>query len=226
MALMTTGLIRRNGGILARRSVLLTINNQSGRFNHLENRQLRLYSTENTSNEGDNAKKQQSSSPSSAKSSASWPIYVGLAGFFGTLFYQFGMYHDYSNCCNFTKYNKGQQSEGAVNDNKVNNAAASPSSLLLVPFEYIQRTFKKFTGLFTKMAEPAFDSFLPDKTLMNTQDKPYTLVIDLDRFLVAHVWDPALTKWRIAKRPGADLFLFYMAQLYEIVVFSSLSQFV
>lgn len=31
-------------------------------------------------------------------------------------------------------------------------------------------------------------------------------------------------RWRIAKRPGAELFLFYAAQLYEVVVFSALPQ--
>lgn len=30
----------------------------------------------------------------------------------------------------------------------------------------------------------------------------------------------------MAKRPGVDMFLFYMAHMYEIVVFSSMSQFV
>lgn len=48
--------------------------------------------------------------------------------------------------------------------------------------------------------------------------------MDLDRFLVCHLWDREHSKWRIAKRPGADLFLFYASQMYEVVVFSSLPQ--
>jgi hypothetical protein len=54
--------------------------------------------------------------------------------------------------------------------------------------------------------------------------RPYTLVVDLDKFLVCHMWDPVQSRWRIAKRPGADLFLFYAAQMFEVVVFSSLPQ--
>ena len=33
-------------------------------------------------------------------------------------------------------------------------------------------------------------------------------------------------KWKVAKRPGVDMFLFYMAHLYEVVLFSSMNQFV
>ena len=50
-------------------------------------------------------------------------------------------------------------------------------------------------------------------------------MIDLDRFLVCHIFDPEKGRWRIAKRPGAELFLFYMAQIYEVVLFSSMSHF-
>lgn len=50
------------------------------------------------------------------------------------------------------------------------------------------------------------------------------MVIDLDKFLVHHEWDSRANRWRIAKRPGAELFLFYAAQLYEVVVFSGMSQ--
>lgn len=38
------------------------------------------------------------------------------------------------------------------------------------------------------------------------------------------MWDPDHSRWRIAKRPGAELFLFYAAQMFEVVVFSSLPQ--
>lgn len=42
---------------------------------------------------------------------------------------------------------------------------------------------------------------------------------------MCHHWDSVNSRWKIAKRPGADLFLYYMAHLYEVVVFSSLNQF-
>jgi mitochondrial import inner membrane translocase subunit TIM50 len=38
------------------------------------------------------------------------------------------------------------------------------------------------------------------------------------------MWDPEHSRWRIAKRPGAELFLFYAAQMFELIVFSSLPQ--
>lgn len=31
-------------------------------------------------------------------------------------------------------------------------------------------------------------------------------------------------KWRVAKRPNVDMFLFYLAHMYEVVVYSSMSQ--
>ena len=63
---------------------------------------------------------------------------------------------------------------------------------------------------------------LPDKIIDPSHPRPYTLVVDLDKFLVCHLWDHRENRWRIAKRPGSDLFLFYAAQLYEVIVFSSL----
>jgi len=65
---------------------------------------------------------------------------------------------------------------------------------------------------------------LPDKINDPNHPRPYTLVIDLDKFLVCHLWDREHSRWRIAKRPGAELFLFYASQMYEIVVFSALPQ--
>lgn len=47
----------------------------------------------------------------------------------------------------------------------------------------------------------------------------------MDRFLIVHQWDAVNARWKVAKRPGADLFLYYMAHLYELVLFSSLTQF-
>lgn len=65
---------------------------------------------------------------------------------------------------------------------------------------------------------------LPPAAQTGPEAKPFTIVLDLDRFLVSHSWDPILGKWRIAKRPGVDMFLFYLAHMYEVVVFSSMSQ--
>lgn len=88
----------------------------------------------------------------------------------------------------------------------------------------LSRAFSKLSTSVKAFNEPAFSKLLPEP-YRGPNAKPYTLVIDLDRFLVCHIWDPTTSRWRIAKRPGVDLFLFYMAHMYEVVVYSKLSQF-
>lgn len=83
---------------------------------------------------------------------------------------------------------------------------------------------KAATDIISTFSEPAFAKLLPDKVSDPNHPRPFTLVIDLDKFLVCHLWDREHSKWRIAKRPGAELFLFYASQMYEVVVFSSLPQ--
>lgn len=68
--------------------------------------------------------------------------------------------------------------------------------------------------------EPSRDKLLPDQIPPYPGAPPTrTLVIDLDRTLVYSSYSRA-TGWRVAKRPGAEAFLAYMAQFYEIVVFT------
>ena len=92
-------------------------------------------------------------------------------------------------------------------------------------FSNYQRIFKRFGSSVETMKDSAFEKLLPDQPMAQGDHKPMTLVIDLDGFLVAHIWDPIQGRWRIAKRPGADLFLYTAAHLYEVVVFSSMNQF-
>lgn len=69
--------------------------------------------------------------------------------------------------------------------------------------------------------EPSREKLLPDQQAAYPGAPPTrTLVIDLDRTLVFSSYSRA-TGWRVAKRPGAEAFLAYMAQFYEIVVFTS-----
>ena len=66
---------------------------------------------------------------------------------------------------------------------------------------------------------PVFEKLLPDP-LPFPYSRPYTLVIDLDDLLIHSEWSRD-KGWRIAKRPGVDYFLGYLAQFYEIVLFTN-----
>src|SRR5262249_20646353 len=92
------------------------------------------------------------------------------------------------------------------------------------PFHSTSQVCPAFRHVGQQLQEPTFEKLLPDPVPDPTHPHPYTLVVDLDRFLVCHIWDREQSRWRIAKRPGVELFLFWAAQFYEIVVFSSLPQ--
>lgn len=82
-----------------------------------------------------------------------------------------------------------------------------------------QRFKLRFNSIFTYFQEPPFPDLLPPPPPPPYQ-RPLTLVLTLEDFLVHSEW----TKdhgWRTAKRPGADYFLGYLSQYYEIVLFSS-----
>ncbi len=66
--------------------------------------------------------------------------------------------------------------------------------------------------------EPAFEKLLPDPDPMF--ERPYTLCISLEDMLVHSEWSRE-HGWRLAKRPGADYFLHYLSQYYEIVLFTA-----
>ncbi|KAK6496923.1 mitochondrial inner membrane protein required for protein import [Arthrobotrys musiformis] len=65
---------------------------------------------------------------------------------------------------------------------------------------------------------PNGDKLLPDMT--KDTYRPYTLVISLEDMLVHSEWTRE-HGWRTAKRPGAEYFLTYLGQYYEIVIFTS-----
>jgi len=69
--------------------------------------------------------------------------------------------------------------------------------------------------------EPSREKLLPDPVAPFPGSlPPRTLVLDLDETLVHSDWTRS-TGWRTSKRPGVDAFLAYIAQFYEIVVFTS-----
>jgi mitochondrial import inner membrane translocase subunit TIM50 len=69
--------------------------------------------------------------------------------------------------------------------------------------------------------EPSFPKLLPDKVGQFEHLPPYTLVLGLEDLLVHEEWTRE-NGWRIAKRPGLDFFLFYLARHYELCVFTSI----
>ncbi|AAS51965.2 ADR045Wp [Eremothecium gossypii ATCC 10895] len=82
------------------------------------------------------------------------------------------------------------------------------------------RRFKaRFDSLFTFFQEPPYPDLLPPPPPPPYQ-RPLTLVLPLEDFFVHSEWTQQ-HGWRTAKRPGADYFLGYLSQYYEIVLFSS-----
>ncbi|CDF34102.1 unnamed protein product [Chondrus crispus] len=70
-------------------------------------------------------------------------------------------------------------------------------------------------------AEPSRKKLLPDlEPAFPGGPIPRTLVIDLERTLIYSTYSRA-SGWRVAKRPGAEAFLAYLASFYEIIVFTS-----
>jgi import inner membrane translocase subunit TIM50 len=75
------------------------------------------------------------------------------------------------------------------------------------------------SDMFEYFNEPIFEKLLPDP-LPEPYGRPMTLVLSLDDLLIHSEWTRE-HGWRTAKRPGVDYFLGYLAQYYEIVIFSS-----
>lgn len=81
----------------------------------------------------------------------------------------------------------------------------------------VDRVYARYFSTIDSFAAPVFEKLLPD-ALPPPYDRP-TLVIAVDDLLVKSEWTRA-HGWRVAKRPGVDYFLGYLAQYYEIVLFS------
>ncbi|KAJ1807672.1 mitochondrial inner membrane protein required for protein import, partial [Coemansia sp. RSA 2599] len=79
------------------------------------------------------------------------------------------------------------------------------------------RVNKRVGDAFSFLSEPATEKLLPDP---NEYSMPYTLVLCLDDMLIHMDWSKEYG-WRIAKRPGLDHFLAYMASMFEVVIFST-----
>jgi mitochondrial import inner membrane translocase subunit TIM50 len=82
-----------------------------------------------------------------------------------------------------------------------------------------KRAATRSGALVTYFQEPAFEALLPPPTDPLYQ-KPYTLCISLEDMLVHSEWSRE-HGWRVAKRPGADYFLRYLSQYYELVLFTT-----
>lgn len=80
------------------------------------------------------------------------------------------------------------------------------------------RARARLDGSLSYYQEPAFEKLLPDPDPMF--ERPYTLCISLEDMLIHSEWSRE-HGWRIAKRPGADYFLHYLSQYYELVLFTT-----
>ncbi|KAI9802503.1 MAG: mitochondrial inner membrane protein required for protein import [Sarcosagium campestre] len=84
---------------------------------------------------------------------------------------------------------------------------------------FYQRARARIADTMGYYTEPAFPKLLPE--LDASLEKPYTLVLSLEDLLVHSEWTRE-HGWRMAKRPGADYFLRYLQQYYELVIFTTL----
>jgi import inner membrane translocase subunit TIM50 len=84
---------------------------------------------------------------------------------------------------------------------------------------FYDRVMARVSGQMGYYTEPAFPKLLP--VLTDQPTPPYTLVISLEDMLVHSEWTRE-HGWRTAKRPGADFFLLYLSQYYEICLFTSM----
>lgn len=82
-----------------------------------------------------------------------------------------------------------------------------------------RRFSKRWDNFFLLFTDPLEEKLLPDqiKESPNAPDR-MTLVISLEDLLIHSEWDPE-KGWRVAKRPGVDYFLLYLAPTFEIVLF-------
>jgi mitochondrial import inner membrane translocase subunit TIM50 len=75
----------------------------------------------------------------------------------------------------------------------------------------------RWNGQMGYYTEPTFPKLLPSMD----PAPPYTLVLSLEDLMIHSDWTRE-HGWRTAKRPGLDFFLRYLAQYYEIVLFTSM----
>ncbi|KAG0265793.1 mitochondrial inner membrane protein required for protein import [Actinomortierella ambigua] len=84
---------------------------------------------------------------------------------------------------------------------------------------FYRRAMERYEATVDKFSNPMWEKLLPDP-LPAPYQQPYTLVINLDDMLIHSSWDKE-HGWRVAKRPGAEYFLAYLFQHYEIVIFTT-----
>ncbi|EOQ99713.1 hypothetical protein E3P92_01353 [Wallemia ichthyophaga] len=81
------------------------------------------------------------------------------------------------------------------------------------------RLYNRLRGYTDVFDKPAWSELLPPM-MPPPHQRPYTLLVDLEGLLVSSSWDRQ-HGWRTAKRPGAEYFLGYLSQFYEIVLFTT-----
>ncbi|KAJ2633543.1 mitochondrial inner membrane protein required for protein import [Coemansia sp. RSA 1290] len=124
--------------------------------------------------------------------------YIGSGLLFGVLIGGLGY---------FGRPYTSEESDKGMRDNPEHNAIQ----------QMWHRALKRVDDSFSFLSEPATEKLLPDP---NEYTMPYTLVLNLDDMLIHMDWSKE-HGWRIAKRPGLDHFLAYMASMFEVVIFST-----
>eukprot|EP00123_Amoebidium_parasiticum_P016001 comp23239_c2_seq1/m.37935 comp23239_c2_seq1/g.37935 ORF comp23239_c2_seq1/g.37935 comp23239_c2_seq1/m.37935 type:complete len:412 (-) comp23239_c2_seq1:21-1256(-) len=90
---------------------------------------------------------------------------------------------------------------------------------LSLPMQYYKRAQDRIMAFYHYYADPAFDTLLPDPL---PGQPPITLVLEYNQLLTYSEWTPE-NGYRVKVRKGAREFLAFMAQFYEVVVYTSVT---
>lgn len=92
---------------------------------------------------------------------------------------------------------------------------------MMLPKQYLLRTWKGMHEVNRMIQEPSREKLLPDPVTGPYIQPPYTLVMELRDVLVHPEWTYE-TGWRFKKRPGVEFLLHHCAPpLFEIVIYTN-----
>lgn len=110
---------------------------------------------------------------------------------------------------------------GAPNVDEAGNIIQDEFSNMMLPQQYLYRTWKGMHDVNKMIQEPSREKLLPDPVKEPYFQPPYTLVMELRDVLVHPEWTYE-TGWRFKKRPGVEFLLHHCAPpLFEIVIYTN-----